>query len=45
VAESELDARSEFSHVVVNDRLEEAIEELVGLVDTIWATQPGGAPN
>jgi guanylate kinase len=32
VAERELAARSEFSHVVVNDRLEEAIAELTAIV-------------
>ena len=32
VAKSELVAQDEFPHVVVNDRLDEAIEELVGLV-------------
>jgi len=39
VAEEELAARSEFGHVVVNDRLEEAVEELVGIVRAA-----GGAP-
>jgi guanylate kinase len=32
VAEGELAARSEFSHVVVNDRLEDAIEQLTAIV-------------
>ncbi|HEX3691818.1 MAG TPA: guanylate kinase [Solirubrobacteraceae bacterium] len=32
VAERELDARSEFAHVVVNDRLEDALAQLVGIV-------------
>jgi guanylate kinase len=32
VAEEELSARSEFTHVVVNDRLEDALDELVGIV-------------
>ncbi len=32
VAEEELAAQSEFAHVVVNDRLEDALEELVGVV-------------
>jgi guanylate kinase len=32
VAEEELAAQSEFAHVVVNDRLDEALEELVGIV-------------
>ncbi len=34
VAEEELGARSEFSYVVVNDRLEDALEELVGIVSS-----------
>jgi guanylate kinase len=32
VAERELQAQSEFAHVVVNDRLDEALEELVAVV-------------
>jgi guanylate kinase len=32
VAEQELRAQSEFAHVVVNDRLDEALEELVAVV-------------
>ncbi len=32
VAKSELVAQDEFPHVVVNDRLDEAIEQLVGVV-------------
>jgi guanylate kinase len=32
VAEEELAAQSEFAHVVVNDRLEDAVEELAGIV-------------
>jgi guanylate kinase len=32
VAEQELVAQSEFAHVVVNDRLEEALEQLVAIV-------------
>jgi guanylate kinase len=31
-AEEELDAQSEFEHVVVNDRLEEATEEVAEIV-------------
>jgi guanylate kinase len=31
-AEGELEAQAEFSHVVVNDRLEDALEELVDIV-------------
>jgi guanylate kinase len=33
-AERELEARPEFSHVIVNDRLERATEELVAIVST-----------
>lgn len=33
VAEQELVARDEFAHVVVNDRLEDAIDELAAIVD------------
>jgi guanylate kinase len=32
VAEEELTAQSEFAHVVVNDRLEDALEQLTGIV-------------
>ena len=35
VAREELAARDEFEHVIVNDRLEEAVEELVRLVATM----------
>ena len=31
-ARTELEARDEFAHVVVNDRLEDAVEELAGIV-------------
>jgi guanylate kinase len=31
-ADRELEARDEFAHVVVNDRLDDAVEELVGVV-------------
>ena len=34
VAEQELAAREEFAHVVVNDRLEDALEELVQIIAT-----------
>jgi guanylate kinase len=34
VAEQELAARHEFGHVVVNDRLEDAVEELVAIVSS-----------
>jgi guanylate kinase len=37
VAADELAARDEFKHVIVNDRLEEAVEELVRLVATMCA--------
>ena len=35
-ARRELKARGEFQHVVVNDRLEKAVDELADLVATIW---------
>jgi guanylate kinase len=35
-ARRELEARGEFEYVVVNDRLEKAVEELSDLVATIW---------
>jgi guanylate kinase len=34
VAEQELEARREFGHVVVNDRLEDALEQLAAIVST-----------
>jgi guanylate kinase len=37
VAADELAARDEFEHVIVNDRLEEAVEDLVQLVATMCA--------
>ena len=37
VAREELAARSEFRHVIVNDRLEDAVDELVQLVATMCA--------
>ena len=40
VAERELDAQDEFAHVVVNDRLEDAVRELVEIVGS--ATDPDG---
>lgn len=43
VAERELEARREFGHVVVNDRLEKAIEDLTQCVSTIWSRQRTGA--
>jgi guanylate kinase len=45
VAERELQAQTEFRHVVVNDRLEDAIEDLGTLVATIWKPQRRGAPK
>lgn len=45
VAGDELEARREFRHVVVNDRLEDAAADLVQLVDTIWSPQRRGAPQ
>jgi guanylate kinase len=44
-AERELAARDEFRHVVVNDRVDRAADELERLVATIWARQPRGAPQ
>ena len=44
-AERELAAGDEFPHVIVNDRLEEAVDELAKLVATIWSGQPRGAPQ
>jgi guanylate kinase len=40
-AEAELEAQPEFAHVVVNDRLEDATEELVEIVR---AALPGDQP-
>jgi guanylate kinase len=37
VARQELAARAEFKHVIVNDRLEDAVQELVQLVATMCA--------
>ena len=39
-AERELEAQPEFAHVVVNDRLEEAIEELIGVVQAASDPSP-----
>ena len=36
-AERELEAQPEFAHVVVNDRLEQATEELIGIVEAAIA--------
>jgi guanylate kinase len=38
-AERELDAQGEFAHVVVNDRLEDAVEALASVVDGATATR------
>ncbi len=43
VARHELDARSEFAHVVVNDDLDRAVEELTGLVARIVGERTRGA--
>ena len=40
-ADAELAAQPEFPHVVVNDRLEDAIEELVGVVEQELASTAG----
>lgn len=37
-AAEELKAREEFEHVVVNDRLESAVDELARLIGTMWGT-------
>ena len=44
-ARRELDARTEFRHVIENDRLERAAEELGDLVASIWGPGPRGAPQ
>jgi guanylate kinase len=41
-AAQEMDARTEFRHVVVNDRLEDAVEELYELVATMMEPRPKG---
>ena len=46
MAEREVGAQGEFEpNVVVNDRLEDAIEDLTRLVSTIWAPRRRGAPK
>jgi guanylate kinase len=45
VAERELAAEREWKHVIVNDRLEEAVDQLAELVATLWAEQPRGDPQ
>jgi guanylate kinase len=42
VAEQELAAESEWNHVIVNDRLEHAVDRLAQLVATLWTEQPRG---
>ena len=42
VAERELAAESEWKHVIVNDRLEDAVDQLAELVATLWGEQPLG---
>lgn len=37
-AADELKARDEFEHVIVNDRLESAVDELARLIGTMWGT-------
>jgi guanylate kinase len=45
VAERELAAEHEWKHVIVNDRLEDAVDRLAGLVATLWEEQPRGDPQ
>jgi guanylate kinase len=42
VAESELTAESEWKHVIVNDRLEDAVDQLADLVATLWSDPTRG---
>jgi guanylate kinase len=42
VAERELAAEREWKHVIVNDRLEDAVDRLASLVATLWNEQPLG---
>jgi guanylate kinase len=42
VAEQELAAEHEWKHVIVNDRLEDAVDQLANLVATLWDEQPLG---
>jgi guanylate kinase len=43
VAARELEARDEFRHVIVNDRLDQAVEELTRLVARVWGRPGEGA--
>jgi guanylate kinase len=43
-ARRELAARDEFAHVIVNDRLERAVDELAELVASIWGRPEGARP-
>ena len=43
VARAELSAQDEFAHVIVNDRLERAADELAGLVARLWGSPEGAA--
>jgi guanylate kinase len=42
-AQEELAAQDEFDHVIVNDDLDEAVQELLGLAATIWSRPQGEA--
>jgi guanylate kinase len=42
VAEQELAAEPEWKHVIVNDRLEDAVDQLADLVATLWGEQSLG---
>jgi len=42
VAERELAAEHEWKHVIVNDRLEDAVDRLATIVATLWDEQPLG---
>jgi guanylate kinase len=42
VAEQELAAESEWKHVIVNDRLETAVDQLADLVATLWGEPTRG---
>jgi guanylate kinase len=42
VAERELAAEPEWKHVIVNDRLEDAVDQLTRLVASLWDEQPLG---